>query len=117
MKTVFEHIEQVKGRPHHIRKRVAFSAAGGVTAFIALVWLSVSLGTGVFAIQGSSFADARSQSSVAVSDTGSSANSGLAGVAAALPGTDTNAPARIQIIDTSSSTTAGPKAEQTTLPF
>jgi hypothetical protein len=116
MKNVFEHIEHVRTRPHHIRRKVAFSAAGGITALVGLIWLSASLGTGVFAIAGSSFADQTKQSALVTSGANDS-NGGLAGAAAALPYTQASAPAHIEIIDTSTSTTVGKKAEQTTLPF
>jgi len=113
MKTVFEHIEHVKGKPHHIRKRVAFSVAAGVTGLITFVWLAGSLGTGAFAIAGSSFGE---QTPAAAIDT-TNAGSNLAGAAAALQNSETNAPAHIEIIDTASSTVLKKQSEQTTLPF
>lgn len=113
MKTVFEHIEYMKGKPHHIRKRIAFGAATGVTALIALVWLTGSLRSGAFAIAGSSF-DERASATAAGS---TATNSGLAGAAAALPNVEENAPARIEIIDVASSTSGQKKTEQTTIPF
>ncbi|KKW44092.1 hypothetical protein A3J11_00245 [Candidatus Kaiserbacteria bacterium RIFCSPLOWO2_02_FULL_55_12] len=112
MKTVFEHIEHVKGKPHHIRKKVAFTAAVVVTAFIALVWLVGSLSLGAFALEGSSFADATEQGKIDVTNTADT-TSALAGAAAALQKED--APARIEIVDT-----APPKqkkAEPTVIPF
>ncbi len=116
MKTVFEHIEHVKGKPHHIRKRVAFAAAGSITAVIALVWLAGSLATGAFAIKGSSFADSTGQSPapVAGADT---ASAGLAGAAAALPSVAASAPAHIEIVDTAVASSSKRQAEQTVIPF
>jgi hypothetical protein len=110
MKTVFEHINHLKGKPHHIRKQIAFGAAAGTTAIIAVVWLAASLATDAFAIRGASF-DERQTPSV-TTDT----HSGLAGAAAALPEVSDRVPAYIEIVDTSA---ALPKkqAEQTTLPF
>ena len=115
MKTVSEHIQHIKGKPHHVRKRVAFGAATGVTAFIALVWLVGNLSLGSFAIPQTSFADAVNQggAQVVVAHT-SDATSGVAGAAAAF---DTSAPAHIEIIDTASSTPAAKRVEQTTIPF
>lgn len=115
MKTVFEHIEHIKGKPHHIRKRVAFGVATGVTALIALVWLVGSLSLGAFALQNNSFADAVKQGSIETVGGTNSPTSGVAGVAAALQ--SVNGPARIEIVDTASSTKPAPKAEQTTIPF
>jgi len=110
MKTVFEHIEQVKGKPHHIRKRVAFTVAAGGALGIALVWLVGSISTGTFALKSTSFADAMQQAPV-ITTTNSPA--GLAGAAAALG--NRNAPAHIEIVDTTPVT--APPTEQTTLPF
>ncbi|MBI5405677.1 hypothetical protein HY972_01400 [Candidatus Kaiserbacteria bacterium] len=115
MKTVFEHIEHVRGKPHHIRKRVAFTAAGGITALVALVWLASSLGTGVFAIKGSSFAESAAQSSGLMIKGAAQPETGLAGAAAALPSAD--APARIEIVDVAPSSSPAKQHEQTTLPF
>jgi hypothetical protein len=114
MKTVFEHINHIKGKPHHVRKRIAFAAAAGGAGLIALVWLVGSFSLGSFAIKGSSFADSAGQSP-AVTTSGNNGNNNLAGAAAALG--NAALPAHIEIVDTSSSTLSGKKAEQTTLPF
>src|SRR5450756_2501965 len=103
MKTIPEHIEYVKGKPHHVRRRIAFGIAGVGAGIIAFVWLSSSIATGAFAVQGSSFADATGQGNVEV--TGGTNNShpavsGIAGAAAALPAV--NAPSHIEIIDAAS---------------
>ncbi len=37
---MWRHIDRLRGRPHHERKRVALLTSGGVTAVIALAWLS-----------------------------------------------------------------------------
>ena len=121
MKTVFDHIEHIKGKPHHIRKRVAFTAAAGVTALIALVWLVGSVTSGAFAIQGSTFADSTQQQPVVTTtatgaDTGTGDTSGLAGAAAALPSVSTNAPASIEIVDVASATPPA-QTQQTIIPF
>lgn len=115
MKTVSEHIEYVKGKPHHIRKGIAFSAAAGCTTLVAFVWLAESLWSGAFALKSSSFADSARQSPEAiVYDSG---KSGLAGVAAALSEDErADAPVHIEIVDAASSTPEK-KAEQTIIPF
>ena len=56
MKTIFDHIERVQGKPHHIRSRSPFSAAAAGTAIIAFVWLVSSVGAGTFALKDTSFA-------------------------------------------------------------
>ena len=124
MKTVFEHLEHVKGKPHHVRKRVAFGAAASLTALVALVWFVGTLSAGVLAIQGSSFAQSAEQESVAVtgSDSGNqNQNGNLAGAAAALPAGQSSGsasgPARIEIVTVASSTTGTQQADETTIPF
>ena len=114
MKTIFDHIEHVKGKPHHIRKQVAFATAGGGAALIAFVWLAGNLYTGSFAIKPTTFADATGGTPVITVDS-SGARTGLAGAAAALP--SANAPAHIEIVDTTSRAEKGKQAEQTTIPF
>lgn len=115
MKTVFEHIEYVQGKPHHVRRRVAFAAAAGVSGLVALVWLAGSFTTGAFAIQGSNFAMSTGQQNV-VATTSDAVTQGLAGVSAAAVFQNTNAPAHIEIVDTPAAR-AVKQPEQTTIPF
>jgi len=114
MKTIFDHIEYVKGKPHHIRKQVAFGIAALGSALIALVWLAGSFATGAFAIQGSTFADSAGVPSAIVTTSGADTQ-GLAG-AAASNGGDT-VPAHIEIIDTTPEAPVAKQSEQTILPF
>jgi len=115
MKTVFEHIEHVKGKPHHIRRQVAFGASAVVTVVIALIWLTSNVASGSFAIRGSDFAMSNGQGNI-VATTSDSVNQSLAGVGAASVLQDTTVPAHIEIVDTPA---ASPKKqpEQTTIPF
>jgi len=113
MKTVFEHVDYVKGQPHHVRKRVAFGVATGVSALVALVWIAGSLATNAFAIQGSTFAMSGEQETVAT--TSALGDTGLAGAAAAVQ--DANAPAHIEIVDTSVPVPVKKQSDQTILPF
>ena len=117
MKTVFEHIAHIKGKPHHVRKRVAFAAAANGAGIIALVWIVGSLSAGAFAIQGSTFAESTGAESAATiaADNGSNSTDGrIAGAAAAL--TDVSAPARIEILNAAPAPRMK-QAEQTTIPF
>ncbi|MFZ2167360.1 MAG: hypothetical protein WAV50_00650 [Minisyncoccia bacterium] len=115
MKKIIEHIEHVKGKPHHIRRRFALGAALGTSGFIALVWLTGSLATGAFAIQGADFSMSTGQNGLVVATTSVSDNSGLAGAAAGIQSSD--GPARIEIVDTSSPAASKKQSEQTILPF
>ncbi len=115
MKTVFAHIEHIKGKPHHVRRQIAFTAAAGGAGLIGLVWLVGSLSFGSFAIQGSSFADSAGQSPVITTD-GVSGNQNLAGASAASQ--DKDAPAHIEIVDTTATAkSSGKQTERTTIPF
>lgn len=116
MKTLFEHIEYVKGQPHHVRKRVALGSALGITVAIGLVWFGGSLAAGSYAIQGSNFAQSTGAEPAAnVAATGNN-DSQLAGAAAAVESTSTNQPAHIIVEDVATTSTATPP-EQTVIPF
>lgn len=114
MKTIFDHIEQIKKKPHHVRKRIAYGAATAGTALVAFVWFVGALRTGTFAIQGSSFTESTGQGSV-VATGGTRGSQNLAGAGAAA--TLSSAPAHIEIIDTASSTQGAKRVEQTVIPF
>ena len=117
MKTVFEHIEYVKGQPHHIRKRVAYTTAACGTGVIAIVWFASSLATGAFAIKGSNFADNAARDAVTPVVT-SDTTSQLAGAGAAAALLQTvDAPAHIEIVNTTPEPSKQKQAEQTTIPF
>ncbi|MHB1769893.1 MAG: hypothetical protein ACYCPH_02315 [Minisyncoccota bacterium] len=121
MKTIFEHLERIQGKPHHVRKRIAFSAAMGGTALIAIVWFAGTLSAGTFAIHGSSFAESTGQGQIVATGNGNGGrNQNLAGAAAAVSGTGSlngSAPAHIEIIDAASSTSSAPPENQTVIPF
>ena len=117
MKSVFEHIDYVKGKPHHVRRRVAVGAAAFGSALIAIVWIAVSSMTGAFAIQGSSFAISTGENGAVATTSASDNSQGLAGAAAALPDTSASAPAHIEIVDTTPAPVPAKKSDQTILPF
>ena len=102
MRTLFQHIDRVRERPHHVRRRIAFGTAGVAAGAVALVWLGTSLATGAFQIQGSDFAQA---TGAEPADTTSGNGSDTSGVAAAAAASlDTNAPAHLEVVP------AAPKA-------
>lgn len=116
MKNIVEHIEYVKGKPHHVRKQVAFGTATVVSALIAFVWLVGNYASGTFALRGSSFADATGQGATVQVANGGVNNQNLAGVGAASAfGSSEDAPAHIEIVDTKPAVKKQP--EQTILPF
>ncbi len=115
MKTISDHIRHVQGKPHHVRRRVAFGAATVGTALVAFVWLVSSLGSGVFALKPTSFADSTGAETATVPSADNTNSQNLAGAGAAAVLDNSNAPAHIEIVDVAASTS--PKAEQTTIPF
>lgn len=119
MKKLHEHIAHIKTKPHHIRKKVAFGTAACGAGLVALIWLVASFSTNAFAIQGSSFADAQGQEPVTVVRTNAAGElQGLAGVGgAAAILEDKNAPAHIEIVDTTPVKPAAKKTDATILPF
>jgi len=117
MKKLFDHIEHLKGKPHHIRKQVSYGVAGTGTALIALVWFVSSISTGAFAIQGSSFADSVRQGAVLVANPdNANGDDNLAGAAAAFSEGPAVAP-RIEIVAAPVATSSTVQREQTTIPF
>lgn len=116
MRTIFDHIERVKGQPHHVRKQVALTSAGGIALVIGLAWFGISLQSGVYAIHGSNFA-VSTGAEAAPASASAGQTSQLAGAAAALDDSS-KGPARIVIVDAASSSAASnTSAEQTTIPF
>jgi hypothetical protein len=117
MKTLTQHIHHLHGKPHHIRRKIAFGTAAGVAGLIGIIWLVGSLSTGVFALKDNSFADATGAGVTPTSpESTSAATAGLAGAAAAPAVQDSSSgPARIQIVNVTPKPV--PKPEQTTIPF
>ncbi|MFA7302180.1 MAG: hypothetical protein WC030_00310 [Candidatus Paceibacterota bacterium] len=115
MKKIADHVEHLKTKPHHVRRKVALGVAGGVTSLVAVLWLGVSLSTNAFAIQGSTFAESTAQGP-AITTVTEGPEQNLAGAAAARQ-RDASGPARIEIVNIA--TTSAPVAprEQTTIPF
>lgn len=113
MKSLFDHIETAKGKPHHVRKQIAFGAATAGAGFIALVWFVQALASGVLAIQTDTSLDNSGQGQVIVAPENGTQN--LAGAAAAIQ--NASAPAHIEIVDVASSSKPTKQVEQTILPF
>jgi len=114
MRTVFQHIDRVRERPHHVRSRIAFGTAGVIAAAIGVVWLGTSLATGAFAIQGATFADANGAAPLKVAETGSGT-----GVAAVAVGTTASEPvsAPIEVIPVTPKPTTKAAPGPTVIPF
>lgn len=112
MKSLFDHIDTIKQKPHHIRKHIAMSSATALTALIALVWLGGSLHSGAFALKNSNVG----ASTGIVTSGAESQAAPVAGAAAAFPKSDTT-PAHIEIVNTGAATSSLPAREPTVIPF
>jgi hypothetical protein len=44
------HIENLRAKPEHIRERIAFGTAAGITGLVALVWVTTLAATGTFSL-------------------------------------------------------------------
>lgn len=118
MKTPTEHIEHLRSKPHHVRRRIAFTAAFSGAAMIAVVWFVGTTSAGIFALRGSTFADTQGRDTLETGGSDSGNQTYVAGAAAAPAVQDTNAPARIIIVDDRTATSSGNKqTEATVLPF
>jgi hypothetical protein len=116
-----KHIEIVRQQPHHIRKQIALTSAGVITAIIAIAWLTGSLATGTFALKGTSFADATNGTLPKTASAPAGFGSLIGAASAAIYG-EPEGPSHIEIVDTGNSSTfdankTAPTAEPTTIPF
>lgn len=119
MKSLAHHINHIKSKPHHVRRRIAFGVAGALAVFIGVVWIAGSLSLGTFAVNGSSFAQSTG-AEVPVPQAGqSSQQAALAGAAAALQQTETAS--HIEIVNpqspTATTASSSDTAGQTIIPF
>jgi len=112
---MFEYIEKLKVKPAQVRQRIAFGAAGGVTALVAVGWIAVTATSGAFALSDDSFAanpDMPTDFNQAFEGTKSSFDSLLGAVGAFQSGEQ-----GAQIIVETESSTSLDEGEQTVIPF
>lgn len=115
MKSLFHHVETVRAKPHHVRRRIAFGVSGGITSLIAVVWFTGSFASGAFTIPQSAYGNTPTTDAVTVVQHAGADISGIAGAAAALPAARSNAPAHIEIVSAPAATSTA--KEQTVIPF
>lgn len=114
MKTIFEHIEHVQKKPHHVRKRVALSVAAAGTAMVAFVWLIGSISLGEFALKASTFADSTESGSAQLESV--TQPSGFIAGAGAATGKAVTTP-HIEIVNVGASVSTPTKVAPTVLTF
>jgi hypothetical protein len=111
MQALLNHIETARQQPHHVRKQIAFVVAGGVATLVALVWVGLSMAMGSFDLKGpTSFGQGTYPAD------GSSTNTQLASVGAALPSTAESSKPHIEIVDVAPAK-SDIKTEKTYIPF
>jgi|CXWL01.1.fsa_nt_gi hypothetical protein len=112
------HIQHLKEKPEHVRRRIAVGTSAGVTVIVALVWMVTLSSSGVLALK-----NAPTSESENVAESARSAKEGitsLLGAVGAAPGESTS-PA-LSIIDNGASSTLDQKQNQpssnaTVIPF
>ena len=117
MRSVFEHVDRVRAKPHHIRRRVALGGAGTLTGLIAVVWLGASLATGTFALKGSNFAE---MTGAAPGERARAAAAGATAGAAAATESRPDAPAHVEVVPSGAGVpapTPAPPVGPTIIPF
>lgn len=119
MKTAAQHIEYIRSKPHHVRKRIVFVASSVITGFIAFIWIVTGLVTDSFAVKQSSFADATGGSDTGVAVVQVNANrQGLAAVGAAvIPQSTNSAPAQIEVVNSVPVVSPIDQSNKTVIPF
>lgn len=107
-------IERLKAKPVHVRHRIMFLTAGGVSALIAIVWFGALASTGAFTLTPTTVASDGTPAAQ-IGQTMTQAASGLSAFTSA-SGAGTNQ-STIQVVNTDGTQTAAPAADQTVLPF
>lgn len=116
MRTFVDRLDAMREKPHHVRRQVAFVAAGLITGAVGLGWLGASLYTGAFALRGSSFAEVTGAAGQeAAQDGARPPGASSAAAAAALPPPQ-EGPATLETIRERSEAAAGAPT-QTIIPF
>lgn len=117
MKGIRHHVEKVRAKPHHVRKRVTLVAAGAIAGLIGAGWFGGSLAVGAFELHPTSFEQALAPQQPSFATTTTADSSNLAGAAAAFSQQQQSEPAHIVIISAPATTTAAATTTQTTIPF
>ena len=119
MRTIADHLDNIRDKPHHVRRRVAFGAAGAITGVIALLWLGLSLSTGTFALKDSNFAELTGAEPTDTTSADTEDTSALAGAAAA--GREDDTTPHIEVVPPGNgvekTSSGGSSNTQTIIPF
>jgi hypothetical protein len=122
---MFEHLERLRNKPHHVRRNIALGSAGALTALLAVGWLTATIAGGSLALQPVPLDPTGATAAIAssVSDTSSSFSQLLGAVGAATGISGSSTAPQLQIVDGAQSSTLAAKvststaSSQTVIPF
>ncbi len=108
-----DHIENLRAKPEHVRRRIALGASGGITGIVVVVWAVALATSGSFALTSGTLASGEPAPNIknAFSETGSSFSNLLGAAGAALGATST--PPSLNIVETNTSSTLDTGAADT----
>jgi hypothetical protein len=115
---MFDYLERLRLQPGHIRHRVAFGTAAGITAIVAAGWLAVVASNGTFALAPVNTGSDSSGADIgtAIDETRTGFSTLLGGAEGAFGGGDTSKPGMGIVVETQTSTTLDEKPP-TVIPF
>ena len=121
-KRIIDHVEHLRARPEHVRRRIALATSIGVTSLVALGWVVALTTSGTLALKSDdALAQVPSQVGADLAQTSAETQnnfSGLLGAAnAAIEGS--SSPADLTIVQTQASSTLDrpDPSTQTVIPF
>ena len=115
------HLENLKGKPEHVRHKIALGASAGATALVAIVWFAAHAATGSFALSAPQTVPADQEAAANIADA-KSGLSQIAGAVGSVLGATTTDPA-LTVVDGGSHSTleAAPdnqnQTDATSIPF
>ncbi|MDB5265760.1 MAG: hypothetical protein JWM39_473 [Parcubacteria group bacterium] len=108
------HIENLRAKPHHVRERIAFGTAAGITVLVGLVWVGTLAATGALSLKSDNTVvtdgtngSGDAQSAIAQTQTNFSQLMGAVGAATGV--STTSAPA-LRIVDDGTNSTLDSKS-------
>lgn len=102
-----DHLDRLRTKPHHVRRRIAFVTSLGITGFVALGWMGAMATSGSLALATPSITE--EETGLSLTETKSNFSELMGAAGAAL--TASSAPARITVVDGTVSSTLDERRE------
>lgn len=103
---MFDFIERLRAKPEHVRRRIAFGTAAGLTGVVTIGWMAALVAGNAFILTPNQDAPTLADSLKPLSENANETQSNIFGLlGAAGAATDTKAPASLTIIETDTSST------------